>query len=271
MPNLQCQKDVPDHNYLLEPKGPENFWGLPCIRTHLVPVSTTANTFCLFLGCQWIVSIIICNNPHLEAILDWILYQGHGKCPVQTSLWGLWWSRQGVRDGEGLNCFSGFNILHKWTNVAGGSSIISGGVMGIRKSNHICFWVTFTGTLIAIEIGFWFLEFPLFFGSSLKPLFTPGICQFSSDQQWIAQYYKYLVPWWGSAWISVSHVLGVDWTILAFTPAFECGPIRALKDRNVDSLSPFQLPRNLLYLLYWFPGSQVPRVSPLIRPSFLAD
>lgn len=70
MPNLQCQRGIPDHNYLLESRGPENFWGLPCSRTHLAPVSTTANTFCLFLGSQWTVSIIICNNPHLEANLD---------------------------------------------------------------------------------------------------------------------------------------------------------------------------------------------------------
>lgn len=156
MPNLQCQRGIPDHNYLLEPRGPENFWGLPCVRTHLAPVSTTANTFCLFLGSQGTVSIIICNNPHLEANLDWNLYQGHGKCPAQISLWSLWWSMQGIRDGEGLNCFSGFKILHKWTSVVGCPSIMSGGVMSIRKSNHICFWVT--GPSIAIEIGFGFLS-----------------------------------------------------------------------------------------------------------------
>ena len=38
-----------------------------------------------------------------------------------------------------------------------------------------------------------------------------------------------------------------------FPPYSECGLIRVFEDRGIDGLSPFQLPKHLLYLLYRFP------------------
>lgn len=88
------------------------------------------------------------------------------------------------------------------------------------------------------------------------------------DQQLIAQCRKCLVLWLSSARISPSHTW--DWgqtEYLGFHCYIDCGLVRAFKVRAINGLSHSQPPKELLYFLYRFPWSHVPRETLLIEPS----
>lgn len=126
----------------------------------------------------------------------------------------------------------------RWINtVLGFWSIFAGGVPAIRRSNHICFWVTFTGPFSASWdhlLAFSFLSL----GSFPQPISSPKICQF---------------PLISSGFPNIINVLPHDWAhhgyqhpipdvecrldYLGFHPCSECDPIKAFKDRGIDGPS----------------------------------
>lgn len=139
-------------------------------------------------------------------------------------------------------------------------SIFSGGVLKARRSNHMCLYVTYTGLFTADGVGFWLLDLPPCPESFPKPLSILGICQLLPDQEWIVQHHKCLLPKPGSDGYQ-SPISGARGRLenVGFHYCSKFALIRAFKYRNTDYLSPSQLPKNMLYLLYRFAGSQVPR------------
>lgn len=158
-------------------------------------------------------------GPHLEAILTCIVYPKLGRhlpwiglCP-----WGLCWSRGCITDNTGKKGRA--ELLFKfWSFPQVGQHSIGLLLCIFRQSPssievklHLL-WVTFTrpfraewDSLLAFRGPFLFWVFP-------TALPIPGIYQFLSDHQWIAQHLKYLVAQLGSAWISASHTRCCGWT-----------------------------------------------------------
>lgn len=76
-------------------------------------------------------------------------------------------------DGAGLNCCASFKAFHMLTNMLVCQSTSSGGVPAAMKSNHICFQVTFLGTVKPIELVFWLSKLPLYHASIMSLLHVP--------------------------------------------------------------------------------------------------
>ena len=64
-------------------------------------------------------------------------------------------------------------------------------------------------------------------------------------------------------------LLEANWSILVFIPAVNV--TSAFKDRRIDVLSHSHLPKNLLYLLYRFPGSHMSKEIPSLGQDSLQD
>lgn len=118
--------------------------------------------------------LITLNGSHLDVILAYIKYLGHGKNPLQIELYpetsaGAGGTLEVV--GAGLNSFPHCKAFHRLTNTALGClSIFSGGVpVAAMRSNHICFQFTFTGPLQPAGIAFQLLEVPLCVRSFPQP------------------------------------------------------------------------------------------------------
>ena len=121
--------------------------------------------------------------------------------------------------GLSLNHFSGLTVFHWPTNIALGCRTIFSGVLVVIRSNHICFWITFT-RLFTVH---WknFLGFP---SSCLMsfPHFIPisEICQFLQDQPGNPVSKMSCPVAELSINISIQYqVLRVVWSILAFIHA----------------------------------------------------
>lgn len=136
----------------------------------------------------------------------------------------------------------------------------------------MCLYVTYTGLFTADGVGFWLLDLPPCPESLPKPLSILGICQLLPDQEWIVQHHKCLLPKPGSDGYQ-SPISGARGRLenVGFHYCSKFALIRAFKYRNTNYLSPSQLPKNMLYLLYRFAGSQVPRQLLLTGPSLPED
>lgn len=172
-------------------------------------------------------------------------------------------------DGGGLSYCLGFKAFHGLTNTAlGCQSIWLGGVPTAMRPNYICFQVTFIEHFIAHWDSIFALWVP---PSQVFPIACPCSwdCKLLPYNQWLIQHYECLVPPLGLAWISALYTKSEGTRkYLGFRFCSECGLIRKFKDRGIDSLSHFQFPKNLLYLLYRFLGFHMFTNFSLIGPSF---
>ena len=134
-----------------------------------------------------------------------------------------------------------------------------------RRSNHICFQVTFTGSFTADWESFLFFQVP-----SLSQVFpiAGNFLGFVS------------VPQISNGLPNIINVLSHDRAqhghqcaipgpgrrlkYIGFHSCSERGPMRACKNRSTDGLSHSQLPKNLLNLLYRFPAVMCPERFPLL-------
>lgn len=121
--------------------------------------------------------------------------------------------------GMSLNHFSGLTVFHWPTNIALGCWTIFSGVLVVIRSNHICFWVTFTG-LFTVD---WesFLGFPSSCLMSFPhSILASEISQFLQDQLDNPMSKMSCLGAELSINISIQfQVLRVIWSILAFIHA----------------------------------------------------
>lgn len=265
------------------------WWFLPHTKLSIVNIQG----FCQVEKSFWVEykkwPQILCSNSSLHSLnLGWSKPQNllgwnptltliHGSTHLEYDCFPEAFIGSGGASNEGLmvgtgragpNYCSGFKVSYRLTNtVLGCRSLFAGGVSATMWSNHFCFQVTFIRPFTAE----WdrLLAFQVFrLRSFLHYIPLPRICYFLTDRQWLAQHHKCLVPWPGSAWTSCPTAgAGRGLEKLHFHSCRECGPIRAFKDRGINCLSHSQLPKNLLYPLYKFPGIHVPEDKYSIGPS----
>ena len=135
------------------------------------------------------------------------------------------------------------------------------------RSNHICFWVSFTNS--GTDCWDSILVFSL---PSLSWAFPTAqtcsqdlsVCSFS----WISSELSNIINVLShscSAWTSMLHAR--CWGRAGgsgFHSHGECDRSRAFKSRSLEGLSYSQIPKNLSYFLYGYPESHMPREIPLI-------
>lgn len=239
-------------------EGVKNFWGLPCHRAHSAPVPTRAFTFCLFLGDQNIVSSAWDRQSPLMDLT------GRQSWPASCT-WGIRGSvtrkallEQGVQEeckGQMAQVWKIAQVLRFSTGQPGEHWVVGLCVQAAMKSNHLLS-VYFHWTLIAIvrlwsPFGFssslslsglsrcWY-PFPGFFSLPRISNESPNIINILSHN-WAQHGYQCPIPGPGSIEENLSFLLWM-W------------PIRTFSDR---ALFLTKLPKDLLYLLYRFPGSSI--------------
>jgi hypothetical protein len=70
-----------------------------------------------------------------------------------------------------LNHFSGLTVFHWPINIALGCQTIFSGVLVVIRSNHICFWITFTRLFTVDWKSFWASQDPVSWLSNIPFLF----------------------------------------------------------------------------------------------------
>lgn len=139
-------------------------------------------------------------------------------------------------------------------------SVFSGRVPAALRSNCICSGLHLLDPLEPSGIAFWLFEDPFCFGSF--PQLYPFLecISFSQITNGLPNILSILLHNWaqhGYQRPTPGAADGLEY--LSFHSCRECGVIMASKNRGVDGLSHFQLPKNWLYCLYRFPGSHVLR------------
>lgn len=170
-PNLQYQRDILDHKHLpsVTIDGAEGVRKLLRVSKYQGKFGPSINQSChlVFISGQpaQYEDFIASHDRHLEVILTFILNLGQRRthqrtdCIPEASAGEHGATGMTGVERAGLNYCSGLNVFHMLPTQHCCLPVFKVGVWAAMRSNHICFWVTFTKPFTAFLFSCNFLIF----------------------------------------------------------------------------------------------------------------